>query len=112
MMTLRSWFSKQGQRSADEFRRLRQDDYPSIKDIDIARRRVSHFFQKVHALHTAGHLDEPTVRIAATKGQVEFFREIIEPLEAAIGVNYDRSSFEGLGALYGVGPTLPPIANP
>ena len=112
MMQLRSWFTKHGKRAADEFRRLRQDDYAAIKEIDLARRRVSHFFQKIHSLHVAGLLDEPTVRMAATKGQVEFFREIIEPLEAAIGLNYDSSSFESLGALYGIGPTLPPIANP
>ena len=112
MMQLRSWFTKHGKRAADEFRRLRQDDYASIKEVDLARRRVSHFFQKVYSLHISGYLDEPTVRIAATKGQVEFFREIVEPLEAAIGANYDRSSFEGLGDMYGVGPTLPPMANP
>ncbi len=112
MMTLMSWFSENRERSADEFRRLRQDDYSAIKDVDLARRRVSHFFQKVYTLHAAGFLDEASVRIAATRGQVEFFRQRIEPLEAAISANYDRSSFDCLGALYGVGPTLPPMANP
>jgi hypothetical protein len=73
---------------------------------------VSHFFQKIYSLHTMGYLDEPALRMAATKGQVEFFREVIEPLEAAIDANYDRSSFEGLGAMYGIGPTLPSMANP
>lgn len=112
MMTLRAWGTKHGKHAADEFRRLRQEDYPSIQDVDFARRRVSHFFQKIYALHAAGHLDEPSVRLAAPRGQVDFFREIIEPLEAAISVNYDRSSFDGLGSMYGIGPSLPAMANP
>jgi hypothetical protein len=96
MMVLRSWFSEHGPRSADEFRMLRQDNYPVIEHIDLARRRVSHFFHKVCALRTAGYMDETAVRMVATKGQVAFFREVIEPLEAAIATNYDRSCFEYL----------------
>jgi hypothetical protein len=112
MISLRTWVGKNGTLHADEFRRLRRDDYDLVRGVDLARRRVSHFFQKIDALHTLGFLDEPTVRAVATRGQVAFFREVVEPLEAAITVSYDRTSFDRLGALYGIGPTLPPMASP
>ena len=112
MVSLRRWFSKHGTRSADEFRRLRQDEYELVRDVDQARRRVSHLFGKIHTLYRLGFIDELTVRAVATRGQVAFFRGVIEPLEAAIGVDYDRSSFDSLGGLYGIGPTLPPMAGP
>lgn len=112
MICLRKWFSQHGRRAADEFRRLRQDDYAAIAEVDHARRRVSHFFQKLYVLHNSGYLDERAVRTIATKDTVAFFRGLIEPLEAAIGVDYDRSSFNFLGALYNIPPTLPSDANP
>ena len=112
MLILRAWTNSHGERSADQFRRLRQDDYANIRSVDQARRRASHFFQNIYTLRTAGFLEDSDVRLVATKGQVEFFREVIEPLEAAIGANYDRSSFEYFGGLYGIQPGVPPLANP
>ncbi len=57
-------------------------------------------------------MDESVVRSVATRGQVEFYREVLEPLELAVNPDYDRSSFEGLGALYGIPRSIIPMANP
>jgi len=111
MICLREWFFKHGQKAAEEFGRLRQEDYAAITEVDQARRRISHFFQKIYVLHNSGYLDEIAVRTIATKEMVSFLRDLIEPLEAAIGADYDQSSFSFLGALYNIGPTLPPAAN-
>jgi hypothetical protein len=112
MVTLRRWKQDHGDQFADEFRSLRQKNYSEVEKVDHARRRVSHYFQKIHTLHTAGLMDEHLVRKAATEGQVKFFREVVEPLEAAFNPKYDRSSFKYLGDLYDVSAWLPPMANP
>jgi len=52
------------------------------------------------------------VRAVATKGQVEFYREINEGLEFAINPAYEPSSFEDLGSLYGIPKPAMPMANP
>jgi hypothetical protein len=112
VISLRAWVSKHGTRSPEEFRRLRVDDYELIRDLDQARRRVSQLFKRIYTLYTLGFLDESAVRAVVSRGQVAFFREVVEPLEAAIATDYDRASFDGLGALYGIGPSHPPMAGP
>ena len=99
---LERWRSKEGARFAEKFRKLRIEDYDNIRQLDRARRRVSHYFQKVCTLYTSGLLDETLVRIAASRQQVMFYREVLEPLEAAVSPEYDSSSFDTLGQLYGV----------
>lgn len=100
MSKLRSWQNTYGEHFALEFQRRREVDYGSVAEIDHARRRVSHHFQKIHALLDAGLLDSSVLPHVASRGQVEFVRGVIEPLEAAISSKYDRSSFDALGALY------------
>ena len=97
---------------ADDFRRLRKDDYDSIRQVDHARRRVSHFFSKIHTLKKLEYLNDNAVKEAVKKDQVELFRHVVEPLEAALNVDYDRSAFESLGKLYDIKPERLPMANP
>jgi inorganic triphosphatase YgiF len=112
MLRLNDFKTRHGDNFADEFRRLRRDDYDFIRDVDHARRRVSHFFSKIHTLKKLEYLNDNAVKEVATKGQVEFFRHVVEPLEAALNVDYDRSAFESLGRLYGIQPGRLPMANP
>jgi hypothetical protein len=109
ILLTRKWVTTSG---ADEFRKLRQENYHSVRDVDEGRRIVAHFFQRVYTLHASGFLTERAVRAIVTKGQAELFAEIIEPLEAAIGADYDRSSFDFFRNLYGIPRTPAPIANP
>jgi len=112
MLKLRRWKQKCGSGFADEFRVLRQNKYDDIIDLDRARRRVSHHFAKICTLHNAGLCNERLVRVLAVKEQVEFYREIVEPLEAALNSNYDKQCFDYLGSLYDIPRYLPPMANP
>ncbi len=88
------------------------EDDNKVSSLDQGRRQVSHYFQKVHTLRSSGLIDDSYVRTVATKGQVEFYREILEPLEAALNPEYDRSSFDSLGGLYNIPRQLAPMANP
>jgi DNA-binding transcriptional ArsR family regulator len=112
MLTLRQWKQQHGNQFADQFRTLRQTNYSQVIDLDRARRRVSHHFSKICTLHKAGLCDEELVRRVATEGQVQFYRELIEPLELALNPSYDSSCFSYLGSLYDVRASLPPMANP
>lgn len=106
---LQDWFKKHGQRATDEFRIARQGQ---AHNVDEARRRISHYFQKIYKLKVSGFLDEAAVRAVADEGQVSFLRNYVEPLEGAISSSYDRSSFDGLGKLYNIGPPLHSHSNP
>jgi hypothetical protein len=112
LLKLNDFKAHYGDNYANEFRRLRIEAYDDIREVDHARRRVSHFFNKIHTLKKLRHLDLPEVKEVATKGQVEFFRQVVEPLEAALNADYDRSAFESLGELYSIGPGRLPLANP
>jgi hypothetical protein len=59
-------------------------------------------FGHARLARTSKFLGESGVRAVATKAKIEFYREVIEPLEAAISADYDRSSFDDLGALYSI----------
>ena len=112
MDELRAWKCQYGDKFADEFRRHRMEDDNKFSSLNQGRRRVSHYFQKIHTLRSSGLIDDSYVRKVATKEQVEFYREILEPLEAALNPNYDRSSFDSLGALYDIPQQPFPMANP
>jgi len=102
LLKLRCWEEGKGARFAEEFRRRRTEEYESVKELDQARRRVSHHFQKIYILYSSGLLDENMVRLVAVKQQVLFYRQVVEPLEEAIGRGHDSSSFDALGELYDI----------
>jgi hypothetical protein len=112
MLRLDEFKNLHGENFADEFRRLRIDNYDLIHQVDHGHRRVSHFFNKIYILKKLEYLNDNAVKEVATKGQVEFFRNLVEPLEAALNVDYDRSAFESLGKLYDTKPVRLPMANP
>jgi hypothetical protein len=47
-----------------------------------------------------------------SKAQADFLRKVVEPLEAAINVNYERRIFEYFGKLYKIPQSEMPIAIP
>lgn len=112
MLLLDGFKDQHKENYADEFRNLRKSDYNSIRTIDHARRRVSHFFTKIHVLKKLDFLDDDVVKEIATKGQVEYLRTVVEPLEAALNADYDRSAFESLGNLYNIGQGRLTMAKP
>jgi hypothetical protein len=112
MILLRRFYEEDRGNFAERFRNLRSSDWLKVKDIDHSRRRVSHFFGKIYRLWAAGLIEEQLVRVVATEEQVQFFREVLEPLEAALSIDYDRRAFEQLGQLHGVRRYVTGMTNP
>jgi hypothetical protein len=102
MNSLQEYRKKEGSAFAKKFAKLRISDYGKIKKLDHARRRISHYFNKVYVLYTEGLIDKKMVCGVVNKEQIRFYREVIEPLEAAINEEYDQSRFDTLGGLHGV----------
>lgn len=72
------------------------------KKLNPNRRLVSHFFGKIYLLQQAGYIDDAFVRTVVGQGEVEFYLEVIEPLENALNHDYDASAFEYFAKLYGL----------
>jgi hypothetical protein len=106
------WKELRGDQFAEVFRRLRIEQNEQVRPIDHARRLVSHHFQKIYSMSKEALLDPRVLRQVADKGQVELYCSMVEPLEAAVRADYDRSSFEYLAALHGVQRAPLPYANP
>ena len=70
--------------------------------INSARRLVSTHFDKVWVMCRHGIFEDEQLRLCLTKGQVEFYREVIEPLECVLNMDYSREPFEFFGERYGV----------
>ena len=79
-----------------EFRKRRSED----SDWDRSRRFVAHYYQKVAALYDKGLLDREFAVVVATKEQVEFYTEVIEPLEVVVNPDYGTSTFTILETLH------------
>lgn len=81
-----------------------QKKFEEQKDVDPNwdrwRRRVSHYFHKVAVLYEDALLDRKYVARVATKEQVQFLLEVIEPLEAGNAKGYGPFMFNILGSLY------------
>lgn len=100
--TLLDWAEEHGKSFAGEYQRLIQQKDPQVEDVDKARRRISHHFEKIYALWDVGGLDEKVVRRLATKDQVTLWLNYVEPLEEALNPQYEQSAFRKLGALYNI----------
>ena len=86
----------------DHFLDLLQRSPDSYRPLDAKRRRVAHYFDKIYRLQRAEYIDDTFVRTVVGRDQVEFFLEVIEPLEKAVKSDYDKSAFEYFAKLYGV----------
>ena len=100
MAMLREYTARSGL-VTEKFSQDLQREFGSVSPSNAARRRVSTYFDKVWAVHKI--LGDEHLDLCMTKGQVEFYREVIEPLEAALNIKYNREPFEWFGERYGVG---------
>ena len=100
MMTLQTFKNRHKTDFARAFDDKRRTSYPDVKEEDEARRRYSHHFHKIYLLYATGLVDKTFVSRIVPKNQVEFLLEVIEPLEDAIGPDYDRTSFDFFHGLY------------
>lgn len=101
--TLANWYEEQHDKLADSLHMFNQKKKDIPIELDEARRHVSHYIQKITIMWLrAGLLDKETAMAALDKGQVQIYRELIEPLEWAITASYNRNSFDILGREYRV----------
>ena len=100
---LSTWFSEHNNSLADELRRFNGKQTSIPDDLNDARRKVSHHFQKIHIMELRAELlDKIVAEAALDKGQVQIYRELVEPLEWALTSSYNRTSFDYFGSKYRV----------
>lgn len=51
--------------------------------LDFARRKLSHYFNKIATLGESGAIDRDTVRAVLRPDQVDYYAEYVQPLEDA-----------------------------
>ena len=103
---LTEWRKDHGECFAEDFKRLRCGEYDSIRLIDDARRLISHHFQKVYILGKERLLEKRLVLNVVDEWQANLYCTIVEPLEAAVRPDYDKSSFVYFSAIYGIKRTV------
>src|SRR5262245_28152847 len=109
--TLLAWKERHGESFAAEYGRRAHapapDAAPALLDEEIlrvhaARRLVAHHYQLVDYLtDSRDGLVRPALlwRLVAAD-QAQFYREIIEPMEAALNEKYEHKSFDRIGKHY------------
>ena len=96
ILLLRDWERKhQGSEHgfAEVFADLRQSDYESVKDVDLARRKLSHFYSRLHLLHKNRVASGKEILDIIPAGKIAVLFELIEPRERTMGINYDTEKF-------------------
>lgn len=96
ILRLRSWEEeniKAEKSFSEEFGILRKSDYEKVKDIDIARRRIAHFFYRIHLLHENKVIDKNEIMNIITVGQIDLLQDLIMPLDMAISTDYNKKMF-------------------
>jgi len=102
MLNLRKWQKEHPGDFAAKFAEMRndKDEYAKIKNLDEDRRRYSHHFYKIWLLSDRGLVNKSFVKKVATREQVDFLLEVIEPLELEINPKYDHSTFDFFRNIY------------
>ena len=104
MMILRKWKDDCGNDFAVQFGNKRKDDYANVERVDKARRRYSHFFNKIKMLDDSKIIGNRFIKRICTADQVLFLLEVVEPLEKEIEVEgnktYDKTIFDFFRELF------------
>jgi len=93
---LRRWREKHGETFAQDFGKLHGRPVRIGRALDHARRRVAHYFEKVCELYNRHFIDADVLEAAAGRDQAGIHLDLIEPMEAVIRADYDRTSFQTL----------------
>ena len=68
--------------------------------VDLARRRIALYFDKVHRLNRARLINQKFVEGVAERDSIFFYLKKIEPLENIVNRDYDKSAFEYFAKLF------------
>jgi hypothetical protein len=102
MLNLLKWQNEHQKDFAAKFAEVRRDkgEYAKIKNLDEDRRRYSHHFHKIRLLSNRGLVNKSFVKKVASREQVDFLLEVIEPMERAMNPKYDHSTFDFFRNIY------------
>lgn len=73
--------------------KLKQND-KTAQDVEGARRKVSHYFQKIFNLHKMGVIEDKVFTHFSGYDGVNIFLGIVESLEYELNELYDKSAFK------------------
>jgi len=71
------------------------------REVDAARRRVSHYFQRVHRIYKRGFATKKWLRAAAEVDGLNVLFDVVRPLELALNPKADVAAFDDLRRLCG-----------
>jgi hypothetical protein len=109
--TLLVWKEKHGENFAAEYGRRMRASAPDAEPVPLdeeilrvhaARRLVAHHYQLVDYLTDSkdGVVRPAFIWRLVAADQAQFYREVIEPMEAALNDKYERRSFDRIGKHY------------
>lgn len=94
MRALRNFQRKFGADFAKVFAELREKEYGKVKREDEARRRYSHYFYRMRLLLDTHAINKAYMKKVVHPEHVNFYFEVIVPMEMAINPNYDKITFD------------------
>ena len=100
MNRLRKFKENPGVDFANEFTELKKSDKCQYDKLDDDRRRFSHYFHTLYVMLDTKVINKKFLKKIAPRGQIEFLREVIEPLEKAIDPSYDTKMFVEFRKIY------------
>ncbi len=100
MRLLRHWQRDKGEGFAGVFALWRETQYHLVEAEDHARRLYSHYFYRIRLLLELGVLNVGYIRTVVQLEQVEFYFDVIVPMEKAMNPNYDRRTADTFGEIY------------
>jgi len=95
---LHAWKRRHGTNFAKKFRE--KLDKGEAKQLDEDRRRYSHHFHQIRTMSDCGVVNESFVKKLVKSDQVDTLLDVIQPLEEAKDLNYDRSTFDFFRGIY------------
>jgi hypothetical protein len=96
LLNLRAWYDKHGSQFEQTWKeKLEQGDKEALI-VNASRRRVSSFFSNIAYLHNARLVPKQTEKLLTDFAGIDLFYGVVEPLEAALGPNYDKTPFQSL----------------
>jgi len=101
-----------GKGFAEKWKRSLDKEEPKAMEVELARRHVSHYFQRALYLYETGYVSERFVKAVGSYGGIDILYEIVEPLEYELNSDYDRTIFEKLRKICPPSPKIGRLKKP
>lgn len=98
---LNDWKHTQGENFEEKWRKAFEKGEPEAVEVDLARRHVSHYFQRALLLHESGYVSQRFVKAVGSVDGINVLYDIVEPLEYALNPAYDKAIFDKLRKICG-----------